>query len=150
MRMAAAEAVTNMMSVPIESISSIRASANWMAACGENIEDLNLRKGVEALSNFCIDLGIAIPVGKDSLSMKTTWEKEQTNFTVKSPMTGIISAMAPVQDVRTSITTEYKNLEDPCLVLVKPNNLFRLNGSIYQDIFETSFTDTPDLSLIHI
>ena len=146
MRMAVAEAVTNMMSVPIESISSIRASANWMAACGENIEDLNLRKGVEALSNFCIDLGIAIPVGKDSLSMKTTWEKDQTNFTVKSPMTGIISAMAPVKDVRTSITTEYKNLEDPCLVLVKPNNFFRLNGSIYQDIFETSFTDTPDIS----
>ena len=146
MRMAAAEAVTNMMSVPIESISSIRASANWMAACGENIEDLNLRKGVEALSNFCIDLGIAIPVGKDSLSMRTTWEKDQSNFTVKSPMTGIISAMAPVKDVRTSITTEYKNLEDPCLVLVKPNNFFRLNGSIYQDIFETSFTDTPDIS----
>ena len=146
MRMAVAEAVTNMMSVPIESISSIRASANWMAACGENIEDLNLRKGVEALSNFCIDLGIAIPVGKDSLSMKTTWEKDQSNFTVKSPMTGIISAMAPVKDVRTSITTEYKNLEDPCLVLVKPNNFFRLNGSIYQDIFETSFTDTPDIS----
>ena len=146
MRMAVAEAVTNMMSVPIESISSIRASANWMAACGENIEDLNLRKGVEALSNFCIDLGIAIPVGKDSLSMRTTWEKDQSNFTVKSPMTGIISAMAPVKDVRTSITTEYKNLEDPCLVLVKPNNFFRLNGSIYQDIFETSFTDTPDIS----
>ena len=61
-------------------------------------------------------------------------------------MTGIISAMAPVKDVRTSITTEYKNLEDPCLVLVKPNNFFRLNGSIYQDIFETSFTDTPDIS----
>jgi len=146
MRMAVAEAVTNMMSVPIESISSIRASANWMAACGENIEDLNLRKGVEALSNFCIDLGIAIPVGKDSLSMRTTWEKDQSNFTVKSPMTGIISAMAPVKDVRTSITTEYKNLEDPCLVLVKPNNFFRLNGSTYQDIFGTSFTDTPDIS----
>ncbi len=146
MRMAVAEAVTNMMSVPIESISSIRASANWMAACGENIEDLNLRKGVEALSNFCIDLGIAIPVGKDSLSMRTTWEKGQSNFTVKSPMTGIISAMAPVKDVRASITTEYKNLDDPCLVLVKPNNFFRLNGSIYQDIFETSFTDTPDIS----
>ncbi len=146
MRMAVAEAVTNMMSVPIESISFIRASANWMAACGENIEDLNLRKGVEALSSFCIDLGIAIPVGKDSLSMKTTWEKDQTNFTVKSPMTGIITAMAPVKDVRASITTEYKNLEDPCLVLVKPNNFFRLNGSIYQDIFETSFTDTPDIS----
>ena len=146
MRMAVAEAVTNMMSVPIESISSIRASANWMAACGENIEDLNLRKGVEALSSFCIDLGIAIPVGKDSLSMRTTWEKDQSNFTVKSPMTGIISAMAPVKDVRASITTEYKNLEDPCLVLVKPNNFFRLNGSIYQDIFETSFTDTPDIS----
>ena len=146
MRMAVAEAVTNMMSVPIESISSIRASANWMAACGENIEDLNLRKGVEALSNFCIDLGIAIPVGKDSLSMRTTWEKDQSNFTVKSPMTGIISAMAPVKDVRTSITTEYKNLEDPCLVLVKPNNFFRLNGSIYQDIFKTSFTDAPDIS----
>ncbi len=146
MRMAVAEAVTNMMSVPIESISSIRASANWMAACGENIEDLNLRKGVEALSSFCIDLGIAIPVGKDSLSMRTTWEKDQSNFTVKSPMTGIISAMAPVKDVRTSITTEYKNLEDPCLVLVKPNNFFRLNGSIYQDIFKTSFTDAPDIS----
>ena len=146
MRMAVAEAVTNMMSVPIESVSSIRASANWMAACGENIEDLNLRKGVEALSNFCIDLGIAIPVGKDSLSMRTTWEKDQSNFTVKSPMTGIISAMAPVKDVRTSITTEYKNLEDPCLVLVKPNNFFRLNGSIYQDIFKTSFTDAPDIS----
>ena len=153
MRMAVAEAVTNMISVPIESISSIRASANWMAACGENIEDLNLRKGVEALSNFCIDLGIAIPVGKDSLSMRTTWEKDQSNFTVKSTMTGIISAMAPVKDVRTSITTEYKNLEDPCLVLVKPNKFFRLNGSIYQDIFKTSFVDTPDIAseeLMHL
>tara|TARA_B100000965_G_C19597238_1_gene760799 strand:- start:534 stop:4442 length:3909 start_codon:yes stop_codon:yes gene_type:complete len=153
MRMAAAEAVTNMMSVSIESISSIRASANWMAACGENIEDLNLRKGVRALSNFCIDLGIAIPVGKDSLSMKTTWKRDQTNLSVKSPMTGIISAMAPVKDIRKSITTEYQDLEDPCLVLVKPNKFFRLNGSIYQDIFKTSFVDTPDIAseeLMHL
>ncbi|MFX8786032.1 hypothetical protein ABTM90_19625, partial [Acinetobacter baumannii] len=90
------EAVTNILAADIDSLSRIRLSANWMAACGEPGEDAALYATVQAVAKeLCPALGIAIPVGKDSLSMKTTWGDRS----VVAPVSLIVSAFAPVDDV---------------------------------------------------
>ena len=81
-----------------------------MAACGDENDNYALRLGVEALSKICVELGIAIPVGKDSLSMRTKWTENGQELEVKSPLSGIITAMAPVEDVSSAITTELKKM----------------------------------------
>ncbi|MBR7551415.1 hypothetical protein KC220_23010, partial [Mycobacterium tuberculosis] len=82
-------------------------SANWMAACGEDKEDQALFDAVYAVGEaLCPALGIAIPVGKDSLSMRANWSDEQANKSVVSPMSLIITAFAPVQDVSKTLTPE--------------------------------------------
>ena len=91
MRMAMSEAIMNLVSVPISSLSNIKVSANWMSATG-NVDDLNLRLGVQKLSDFCVDLNIASRC-KDSLSMSTTWDSEEHSFEVNSPLSGIITAV---------------------------------------------------------
>ncbi|NCV99848.1 MAG: phosphoribosylformylglycinamidine synthase, partial [Proteobacteria bacterium] len=106
MRMAVAEALTNMIGVNIKGLDQVQVSANWMAASGEEVEDLALREGVESLSKCCVDLNISVPVGKDSLSMRTKWDDGSAERVVKSPLSGVITAMAPVADVRNSITPE--------------------------------------------
>ncbi|MDE0177222.1 MAG: phosphoribosylformylglycinamidine synthase, partial [Gammaproteobacteria bacterium] len=96
-RLAVAEALTNLAAAPIESLSRVVLSANWMAAAGHDGEDQALFESVRAVGEeLCPALGIAIPVGKDSLSMRTTWDAR----TVVSPVTLNISAFAPVTDVR--------------------------------------------------
>jgi len=99
MRMALAEALMNLISAPVKNLDLVRLSANWMAACGDENDNYALRLGVEALSKICVELGIAIPVGKDSLSMKTKWHEDGKQLEVKSPLSGVITAMAPVEDV---------------------------------------------------
>jgi len=145
MRMAMAEALTNMVSAPIVGMDQIQVSANWMAASGENIEDLALRKGVEALSNFSTDLGISIPVGKDSLSMRTKWQENNDQYVVKSPLSGVITAMAPVDDVRDAVTTLLKTDIDSQLVLIKLNDKNRLGGSIFSEVYKQDVQETPDV-----
>jgi phosphoribosylformylglycinamidine synthase len=104
-RLAVAEAVTNILAADIESLAQIRLSANWMAACGEPGEDAALYQTVRAVGEeLCPALGIAIPVGKDSLSMKTTWREGQTTSSVVAPVSLIVSAFAPVADVRHTLT----------------------------------------------
>ena len=104
-RLAVAEAVTNILAADIESLAQIRLSANWMAACGEPGEDAALYQTVRAVGEeLCPALGIAIPVGKDSLSMKTTWREGQTMKSVVAPVSLIVSAFAPVADVRRTLT----------------------------------------------
>ena len=76
MRMALAEALMNLISAPVKNLDLVRLSANWMAACEDENDNYALRLGVEALSKICVELGIAIPVGKDSLSMKTKWHED--------------------------------------------------------------------------
>ncbi len=96
-RLAVAEAVTNMLSADIARIGDIRLSANWMAACGEPGEDAALYATVRAVGEeFCPALGIAIPVGKDSLSMKTVWQEDGATRSVVAPVSLIVSAFAPV------------------------------------------------------
>ena len=104
-RLAVAEAITNILSADVATLGDIRLSANWMAACGEPGEDAALYAAVRAVGEeFCPALGIAIPVGKDSLSMKTAWQQDGAAYAVVAPMSLIVSAFAPVGDVRRTLT----------------------------------------------
>jgi phosphoribosylformylglycinamidine synthase len=108
-RLAVAEAVTNILAADVASLSQIRLSANWMAACGEPGEDASLYATVRAVGEeLCPALGIAIPVGKDSLSMKTTWRDGDDTKSVVAPVSLIVSAFAPVGDVRKTLTPQLR------------------------------------------
>ena len=108
-RMAVGEAITNIAAAPIADISDIKLSANWMAACGQPGQDAALFDTVKAVGmELCPALGISIPVGKDSLSMRTTWKDEGNDKSVTSPVSLIVSAFAPVQDVRLSLTPQIR------------------------------------------
>ena len=145
MRMSIAEALTNMSGVLIKGLDQVQVSANWMAATGEEVEDMALRDGVEALSKSCVDLNISVPVGKDSLSMRTKWEDGEVERVVKSPLSGVITAMAPVADVRNAVTPEL-NTEIPSkLIYVKLNNNTRMSGSIFSEVTRSNFIKTPDV-----
>tara|TARA_B100001057_G_scaffold499355_1_gene609682 strand:+ start:2786 stop:6625 length:3840 start_codon:yes stop_codon:yes gene_type:complete len=145
MRMAVAEALTNIAGVVIKGLNYVQVSANWMAPTGEIQEDSALRKGVEALSKICIDLKISVPVGKDSLSMKTKWKDGKNEMQVASPLSGVVSAMAPVNDVTISTTPEIESDMDTSFLLIKLNDKTRLSGSIFSEVTETSYTETPDI-----
>jgi phosphoribosylformylglycinamidine synthase len=108
-RLAVTEAVTNILSADVARLGDIRLSANWMAACGEPGEDAALYDAVRAVGmELCPALGIAIPVGKDSLSMKTTWREGTEQKSVVAPVSLIVSAFAPVTDVRRSLTPQLR------------------------------------------
>ena len=145
MRMALAEALCNMSGVYIKGLDEVQVSANWMAATGEEVEDLSLREGVEALSKCCVDLDVSVPVGKDSLSMRTKWNEGSEELTVKSPLSGIITAMAPVDDVTVSVTPELKINHDSQLLFVRLNDEKRLAGSIFSEVTKSDFSETPDI-----
>ncbi len=103
-RLAVAEAITNILAADIRALGDIKLSANWMAACGEPGQDAALYATVHALGEvLCPALGIAIPVGKDSLSMKTAWAESGRSHVVRAPVSVIISAFAPVADVRRTL-----------------------------------------------
>jgi phosphoribosylformylglycinamidine synthase len=116
-----------------------------MAATGEEVEDISLREGVEALSKSCVDLNISVPVGKDSLSMRTKWEDGAIERVVKSPLSGVITAMAPVADVRDAVTPELNTKIPSHLVHVKLNSHTRMSGSIFSEVTQTNFVNTPDI-----
>lgn len=103
-RMAVAEALTNLLSAPVPRLDRVRLSANWMAAAGSPGEDAILYETVEAVSDLCVALGISIPVGKDSMSMRTAWEDEGESREVIAPLSLIVTAFAVVEDVRGSLT----------------------------------------------
>ena len=150
MRMALAEALTNMAGVVIKGLNNVQVSANWMAACGDNKEDLALREGVEALSKISVDLQISIPVGKDSLSMKTKWLEGGKELQVTSPLSGVVTAMAPVDDVEISATPELNLEEATSILLIKLNDKNRLAGSIFSEVTESKYNNTPDIDNVDI
>jgi phosphoribosylformylglycinamidine synthase len=100
---------------------------------------------VEALSKSCVDLNISVPVGKDSLSMRTKWEDGVIERVVKSPLSGVITAMAPVADVRDAVTPELNTKIQSHLVHVKLNSHTRMSGSIFSEVTQTNFVNTPDI-----
>jgi phosphoribosylformylglycinamidine synthase len=119
-RMAIGEAITNIAAARIEQIGDIKLSANWMAAAGHAGEDARLYDTVKAVGmELCPELGIAIPVGKDSMSMKTVWEQAGEKREMAAPLSLIVSAFAPVSDVRGTLTPQLRtDLGDTDLILI--------------------------------
>jgi phosphoribosylformylglycinamidine synthase len=119
-RMSVGETITNLAAAPIRDISDIKLSANWMAACGQPGQDAALFDTVHAVGmELCPALGISIPVGKDSLSMRTTWKDEGENKAVMSPVSLIVSGFAPVYDVRKSLTPQIRmDAGDTVMILI--------------------------------
>jgi len=119
-RMAVGETVTNLAAAPINDISDIKLSANWMAACGQPGQDAALFDTVKAVGmELCPALGLSIPVGKDSLSMRTTWKDEGADKAVISPVSLIVSGFSPVYDVRKSLTPQIRtDLGETSLIVI--------------------------------
>jgi len=147
-RMAVAESITNIAAAPIATLSKVRLSANWMAAAGHPGEDANLFDTVKAVGHeLCRDLGIAIPVGKDSMSMRTRWEDEGGEHNVVAPVSLIISAFAPVTDVTHHLTPQLRKTEEPSYLLLFDlgKGKDRLGGSCLAQAYARTGGNTPDL-----
>jgi phosphoribosylformylglycinamidine synthase len=146
-RMAVAEAITNLLAAPID-LPRVKLSANWMAACGEPGQDAALYETVKAVGmELCPALGVSIPVGKDSLSMRTVWNDDDGVKKVTSPVSLIVSAFATLADVRGTFTPELNTVEaDTTLVLIdlgKGKN--RMGGSILAQSLNLEGGEAPDL-----
>ncbi|MGV6809919.1 MAG: phosphoribosylformylglycinamidine synthase [bacterium] len=147
-RMAIGEAITNLAAASVKQISDIRLSANWMAAAGHAGEDAALFDTVKAVGEqLCPRLGVAIPVGKDSLSMKTVWEQQGESREMTAPLSLIVSAFAPVTDVRKTLTPQLRTDKgDTDLILVdlgKGKN--RLGASALAQVYQQLGKQAPDL-----
>jgi phosphoribosylformylglycinamidine synthase len=147
-RMAVGEALTNLAAAPIRDLSLVKLSANWMAAAGSPGEDAALFDTVKAVAiDLCPQLGISIPVGKDSMSMRTSWVDGAARREVVSPLSLIVSAFAPCDDVRTTLTPQLRTDCGPtALVLadLAPGRA-RLGGSVLAQVFCQVGSETPDL-----
>ncbi len=145
-RLAIGEALTNLAAADIGSVDKVRMSANWMAANGVAGEDEALRETVEAVAGLCRELRVAIPVGKDSLSMQTRWKKNGREFAVVAPVSLIISAFAPVGDARHTLTPQLVDKPATCLYLIDIGaGQNRLGGSCLGQCFNLTGGQPPDL-----
>ncbi|MDD5033500.1 MAG: phosphoribosylformylglycinamidine synthase [Methylococcaceae bacterium] len=147
-RMAIAEALTNLAAARIQSLGQVKLSANWMAAAGTAGEDARLYDTVQAVGmELCPALGVAIPVGKDSLSMKTLWREGDQEKRMTSPISLIISAFAPVLDIARTLTPQLKLDVGPTrLVLIDLGvGKNRLGGSVLAQVYGQMGDDCPDL-----
>lgn len=141
-RMAVAEALTNLWCADVVARERVVLSANWMAAAGSGHEDQALHEAVFTVGQeFCPALGIAIPVGKDSLSMRTRWAEKE----VIAPMTLIVSAFAPVNDASRTLTPQLQRLPGSRLVLVACSADQRLGGSVLAQVVSQVGSDCPDV-----
>ena len=140
-RMAIGEAITNLAAADVPSLQHVKLSANWMAACGQPGEDAALFDTVRAVAlDFCPALGVAIPVGKDSLSMTTRWEDK----TVSSPLSLIASAFAPVGDASATLTPVLREGDTRLVLLDLGRGKNRLGGSILAQTRGQIGHDVPD------
>ncbi|HWS63086.1 MAG TPA: phosphoribosylformylglycinamidine synthase, partial [Steroidobacteraceae bacterium] len=146
-RLAVGEAITNIAAADVRKLTDVRLSANWMAACGEPGEDADLYATVRAVgAELCTSLGITIPVGKDSLSMRTSWTDADGMHTVLAPTSLIISAFAPVPDARRTLTPELDASQPSRLLLVDlGGGKNRLGGSCWAQVLERRGGDPADL-----
>ncbi len=147
-RLAVGEAITNLLAADIASLGEIRLSANWMAASGEPGEDAALYATVQAVAKeLCPALGIAIPVGKDSLSMKTSWDEGSGRKSVVAPVSLIVSAFAPVADVRRTLTPVLRtDLGATSIWLIDlGGGRNRLGGSVLAQVYGALGEEPADL-----
>ena len=144
-RIAIGEALTNIAAADVQ-LERVKISANWMAACGTEGEDAKLFDAVKAASDLCQALGISVPVGKDSLSMKTAWRDEGADKTVIAPVSLIASAAAPVDDVRRSLTPQLVAGNETLLILIDlGGGRNRMGGSILAQVTQQIGNEAPDL-----
>jgi len=147
-RLAVGEALTNIAAARIMHLGDIVLSANWMAAAGHPGEDARLYETVRAVGlELCPALGLAIPVGKDSMSMKSQWRDEDRDHAVTSPLSLIVSAFAPVADIRQSLTPELRLDQGPTSILFidLAAGRQRLGGSILAQVCGSLGDVPPDL-----
>ncbi|SDH60982.1 phosphoribosylformylglycinamidine synthase [Pseudomonas panipatensis] len=147
-RMAIGETITNLAASRIDAISDIKLSANWMAAAGHPGEDARLYDTVKAVGmELCPQLGITIPVGKDSMSMKTRWQDGDSEKSVTAPMSLIISGFAPVSDIRKTLTPQLRldKGETDLILIDLGRGKNRLGGSILAQTYGKIGRQAPDL-----
>ncbi len=147
-RLAVGEAITNLAAAPIAALSRVKLSANWMAAAGHPGEDAALYDTVRAVAlDLCPRLGISIPVGKDSLSMRTAWSEDGAEREVVAPLSLIVSAFAPCEDARTAMTPQLRgDAGSSELILIDlGRGRNRLGGSILAQVYGQVGNSAPDL-----
>ena len=144
-RMAIAEAVTNIAAADVN-LATVKLSANWMAACGVDGEDAKLYAAVKAARDLCLNLGISIPVGKDSCSMRTTWKDGATDKSVTSPVSLVVSAAGPVSDVRLTVTPELKGTASRLIAFDFGAKKCRMGGSILAQVLQNFGSVAPDFT----
>jgi phosphoribosylformylglycinamidine synthase len=145
-RMAIAEAITNIAAAKINKLSDIKLSANWMAASGHEAEDYNLFETVKAVGEeFCPALDLTIPVGKDSLSMRTVWKEGNDDRSVTSPVSLIISAFSPVSDINKTLTPQLVPEMDSTLIFIDlGKEKARMGGSALAQAYKSLSGEVPD------
>ncbi|WP_137971113.1 phosphoribosylformylglycinamidine synthase [Pseudomonas sp. F(2018)] len=147
-RMAVGETITNLAASRIEKISDIKLSANWMAAAGHPGEDARLYDTVKAVGmELCPALGITIPVGKDSMSMKTRWQDEGVDKSVTSPLSLVITGFAPVADIRQTLTPQLRldKGETDLILIDLGRGQNRMGGSILAQTYAKLGQAVPDV-----
>jgi len=147
-RMAIGEAITNIAAAAIADMGAIKLSANWMAAAGHAGEDAALYDTVRAVAlELCPALGLSIPVGKDSLSMKTAWQENGVTREVTAPLSLIVSAFAPVEDARRTLTPRLRTARgDTVLLLIDlGGGRCRLGASALAQVYGELGCEAPDL-----
>ena len=147
-RMAIAEAVTNIASASIANIAEIKLSANWMVAAGHPGEDAKLYNAVKAVGmELCPALGICVPVGKDSMSMRMVWDEAQESKSITAPMSLVISAFAPVTDIRKTATPQLRTNqgETDLLLIDLGHGKDRIGGSALAQVYREIGCTPPDL-----
>ena len=144
-RMAIGEALTNLAAARIDNLSDVVFSANWMAACGQPGEDAALFDTVKTVAlDLCLQLGINIPVGKDSLSMQTVWQDKS----MTAPLSLIISAFAPVSDIRKSLTPQLHGSDSVLLLIDLGRGKNRLGGSALAQVYNQTGEQVPDVDSV--
>ena len=145
-RLGVGEALTNIAAADIRELRQVRLSANWMAACGEPGEDADLYSTVRAVSELCTSLELAIPVGKDSLSMKTAWRDAAGEKLVIAPISLVVSAFAPVADARRTLTPQLDLTQPSRLLLIDlGGGRDRLGGSCWAQVYGKAGGTPADL-----
>jgi len=147
-RMAVGEAITNLAAACVKSLASVKLSANWMAAAGFAGEDAALYDAVRAVAlDLCPKLGVSIPVGKDSLSMRTVWQEDGGTREVVSPVSLIVSAFAPCENARATLTPQLRTDSGPTELLLIDLGCGRnrLGGSIFAQVYQRFGNQAPDL-----
>ncbi|WP_070885523.1 phosphoribosylformylglycinamidine synthase [Pseudomonas argentinensis] len=147
-RMAIGETLTNIAASRIEKLSDIKLSANWMSAAGHPGEDARLYDTVKAVGmQLCPELGLTIPVGKDSMSMKTKWSEEGAEKSVTSPLSLIVTGFAPVADVRQTLTPELRmdKGETDLILIDLGRGQNRMGASILAQVYSKLGRQAPDV-----